>query len=420
MNEKNTIPPLIKNIMDESVQNYWNFIGAVKGELSTSIDDWIFIAESGTFNRTFRRWEQTTWLDKNWCDSFNGMTPRQYVKQNADEISQWRDMHWGISCYIDDDYLFEEKKVALSKYVFGYSINRPFENMLYLPIMAEFGSVEKFFAKSKKGVSISSTGKLNNIYKNRWYDFLCQDRDFLPWIVQMLWNKGLLEFIPSSLPKKGKAVLTPRGKAYFSLEPEDQFPTLFKYFILSAVSAVIDAIDRQIFLGREKAAFTPKNKDVVSNKLLNMITEAAMSSRWIDVDIFLGKFWDILYELFPDRLLNNETILDMEESRSSRKYWNDKEPLKTIVSEYAFYDLALAFDKYLLFPLDRYFGLVECVWTEQKQMLRDLSTYLSYAKKLSPKYYFYSEDRKNFEDFCDCLFAPCTSFRFVFKTPCDF
>ncbi len=292
--------------------------------------------------------------------------------------------------------------------------------MIYLPLIAEFGDVQKLFTKSKKGVSINSAGKLNNIYRNRWYGFLCQDRDFLHWIVHVLWNKGLLEFKPSRQPKKGKAVLTQRAKAYFSLEPEDQLPALFKYFTLSAVSTIIDTIDKQIPSGKERRAFTPKNRAAVSKELLNMIKEAATSSRWINVDTFLGRFWDILYKFFPDRLLDNETILDMEESRSSRKYWKDKEPFKTIVSEYAFYNLSLAFDKHFLFPLDRYFGLVECVWTEQKQMVRDLATYLSYAKKLSHKYYFYSEDRQNFEDFCDCLFAPCTCFRFVFKAPCEF
>ena len=413
MAEKVTVPNSIQHLIREQGNDFWNFAGLSINHGEIPLNAWVFIAESGTFNRIFRRWYQTTWLAGNWCDSFNGTTPMQFVRMNAENLFPENHSHWYVSCYIDETALSADKAPALRMYMVPYSTNCHGDESEYLPVITAFKALEGFFLK---GVSISSDGKLSNVFKDRWRNYLCLDVDFLPWAAQVLWDKGLLEFKASSLPKKGKASLNSQGKAYFSFEPQYQLPSFLKCFILGAASRIINSMERHIVIGREKTISRQK-RTIFFDELVSMIKNVFGSASWVDVDEFLLAFWDVLVKLFPDRFLPGQAVCDIEKDR---EYWKRKEPFRAIMTKCAFYDLALAFDRYFLFPLNWYFGLAECVWTDREQVGKALTSYFSYAKHLSGKSYFNRMDRDSLKMFYDCFFSPCTSFRVTDRIEDDF
>lgn len=225
----------------------------------------------------------------------------------------------------------------------------------------------------------------------------------------ILQKNKLLNFVPSSRPKRGKAVLNSRGKAYFSLEGKDQLPSFVKYAAFEAVTRIIVELLEEI--GARKDDETLLNKiGKLSEQFMEMFREAIFSAEWIDTDEFLLKCWDLAQTLFPGKLLGSGEVSQLWERED---YLCKKDPLKTIITKYAFQRLAFTFDYYFLFPFNWYFGLAECVWTIKDHFAADLFTYLSLAKNLSPKPVFYSQERQEFNTFCNTFFRPCTSFKFT-------
>lgn len=202
--------------------------------------------------------------------------------------------------------------------------------------------------------------------------------------------------MPSSRPKRGKAVLNSRGKAYFSLEGKSQLPSFVKYAVFEAVARIIDELLNEIGITEDKEI--PLDKiEKLSEQFVDMFREAIFSAEWIDTDKFLLGCWDLAQTLFPDKFLEGREVSQ----------------LKTITTKYAFQQFVFAFDYYFLFPFNWYFGLVECVWTAHDEFAADLFTYLSLAKRLSSKPVFYSRERREFDAFCNIFFRPCTSFKFI-------
>lgn len=397
----------VQKFFNEEIRDFWKFVSELAKQCKLSFEDWMFIAESGTFNRLFRRWYQTAWLQRSWCDSFNGTTPKQFVERNIAHIFHFDNIHWYISCYIDEKNLFEKKQPILSTYIIPYSFHNHNKKYEYLPLMSSFEDLEELFTK---GASANHVGNLNKIYTDHWRRYFFQDRDFLFWATRMLWNKGLLKFVPSSRPKVGKAVLNSKGKAYFSLEAQDQLPSFIKYSVFEAVSRIISEIIEEIIPKKKYKTFEDKVRELCK-ELTMRLKEIIFTSEWINLDDFLLSFWDIVQEMFQDRLLNSRVVCKLLENQGG--YWEEKEPLKTIVTKYAFGRFASAFDSYFLFPFNWYFGLVECVWSDYELFTKDLLYYFSLAQQLSGKSWFYSEDRGNFNAFCNTFFVPCTCFKFI-------
>jgi len=84
-----------------------------------------------------------------------------------------------------------------------------------------------------------------------------------------------------------------------------------------------------------------------------------------------------------------------------------------------FHRLGVAFDRYFLFPIDRYFGGMECVWTSRESFFDEMGLTITFLKNNLKPPEFNPEAKKDF-DITDTLsdlryiwFAPPTAFRFL-------
>jgi hypothetical protein len=169
--------------------------------------------------------------------------------------------------------------------------------------MTAFEELKKVFTK---GASISSAGYLNKIYTDHWARYYFQDRNFIFWATHILRSNKLLDFVPSSRPKRGKAFLNSQGKAFFSLEGNDQLPSLVKYTVFEAVARIINKLLEEIRLAKEEI---PLDKiEELSGQFISMFRDAIFSAEWIDADKFLLKGWDLAQTLFPDKLLESREV----------------------------------------------------------------------------------------------------------------
>jgi hypothetical protein len=171
MDSENKTKFSLENLFSQEVQDFWSFVCSAAKENKFSLKSWEFIADTGTFNRVFRRWYQTNWLQKDWCPVFKGTTPKQFVEQKISKLSPSAVRSHYVSCYIDEESIIEKSKLTLRVYQFPYSIHTPNQEIDCLPLMTAFEELEKVFTK---GASISSTGYLNKIYTDHWarYFFL--------------------------------------------------------------------------------------------------------------------------------------------------------------------------------------------------------------------------------------------------------
>lgn len=154
-----------KNYLDDliypEIRSFWELSCSFAKQNKISLKDWEFIADTGTFNRAFRRWYQTNWLQKDWCPAFKGTTPKQSVEQKIAKISPSVVKSHYVFCYVNEESIIEKSKLALGIYRFTYSLHAANQEIDYLPLMTAFEELEKVFTK---GASISSTGCLNKIY----------------------------------------------------------------------------------------------------------------------------------------------------------------------------------------------------------------------------------------------------------------
>ena len=133
---------------------------------------------------------------------------------------------------------------------------------------------------------------------------------------------------------------------------------------------------------------------------------------WDIDDVFLN-CWDILREV-DKNLIPYRDVIDL--GRRVQKISSNKLFKK---SAEVMYRLGVAFDRYFLFPLDRYFGGMEVVWTDQKAFFNELAVTINLLKKNFKIERDFEAERK-FLDIGDIAYdiryiwlAPSTSFRFL-------
>jgi len=109
-------------------------------------------------------------------------------------------------------------------------------------------------------------------------------------------------------------------------------------------------------------------------------------------------------------------MVQLDEAAMARFVKKSKEFRKSVE---IFHRLGVAFDRYFLFPVDRYFGGMECVWTSRESFFDEMGMTISFLKNDLKPPEFNSEAKKDF-DITDTLsdlryiwFAPPTAFRFL-------
>jgi hypothetical protein len=134
---------------------------------------------------------------------------------------------------------------------------------------------------------------------------------------------------------------------------------------------------------------------------------------YIDYDEAFGGLWETV-RMFDNELLSYGDL--MNATRNAKGIENFKKDAKLKKSIECMHSLGILFDRYILFPIERYFNGAELVWTDHDIFLQDLSaTMLTLKGKLT-------HDLSALEDgdFLDTLdpydlkymwFIPCTAFR---------
>ena len=108
---KNTSTEFLHKRINDQIVFFTEFIVKIARHQKVRNDDWILIAESGTFNRLFRRWYQTVCLDESWTNDFAGVTPKQLVEKAVTDTFSSIKRSVYISVFLDEDELYEKNKV---------------------------------------------------------------------------------------------------------------------------------------------------------------------------------------------------------------------------------------------------------------------------------------------------------------------
>ena len=408
MNKQAEIPLPVKDIVKTCMNDFDSFARIIMKAERPVLSNWEFIADSGTFSRFFRRWYQTTWGTESYCDFFSGTTPRQRLEREIITGHLLDDHRIFISPRIDQNVLSEGKGIAYHYYSLVYSTNRKDNDCCNpSPLFTEFSSLGRLL---ERGLTSNNKGVLRVSYDHYWPHFHIGDKDFLSWIVKILLKMGLIEFRPSEKrPVIGKLFLNSRGKAYFSLEPQDQFAAFFETFLNLSIANIVEAaISGTTF--SKRTATEDSVRIAIKKEITEVFFSATHSSDWICADKFFTDLWTILHRHFPNNLLSPR---DFEGYIKNPERLEKREPMKSLFTKFVYYELSLGLDKHFLFPLDRYFGMAECVWTDYKNIFQDMQIYFGLTKKLADKcgYYFTAQDKEDYTRFCDAFFSPCTCFR---------
>jgi hypothetical protein len=223
----------------------------------------------------------------------------------------------------------------------------------------------------------------------------------------------LLELIPpAGKVKTGRLFLNAKGKAYMSFSPREQFSGLFTAFLENASGEISTTIVDKLHHGQRTAASQAVAVNI-KNDLLDIFKTITASCGWLCVDEIFLKMWAVLHNYFPNKLLSPEQFNDYI---TNPKPWDKKEPTKSFLTRHVYYPLGVGFDKHFLFPLDRYFGLAECVWTDFENIAGDINHYFGFVLKLAGNYgYYTAQEKRDYALFCDILLSPCTCFRMLAK-----
>jgi hypothetical protein len=136
---------------------------------------------------------------------------------------------------------------------------------------------------------------------------------------------------------------------------------------------------------------------------------------FFDFDDIFKELWSILKK--TDKNLGAYGEIVAMDDKTKKKLLRQSAAFKETAE--IFYRMGIAFDRYFLFPLDRYFGGVECVWTSKETFMDQMGVTIHILKsKLDPKRDLKKE--KEYLDIGDTLFdlrynwfAPPTAFRFL-------
>lgn len=330
-----------------------------KSKLKLNDQEIALLDKTGVLNRIFRRWFQTTWLYEGNSQHFKGETPRQELAR----------------LYPDLENGWDFMSMKLNK-----------ENK-------EWNIVPCYFSKKwlEEEKNVFEYG-LKNL-KSKKDKFVepqldCEFKVFVDWISQA-----------ESVAQK--------------INPKMKFENDFvKYLML-----FLEATPANIILNC-KMDLTKEKFGKASIKLRDYIfwlfkTRARGKDNYYDIDDIFFNCWNIL-RVVDKNLVSYEDIINI-----SDRVKRIRENKLLQKSAEVLYRLGVAFDRYFLFPLDRYFGGIEVVWSDKQAFLNELAITINLLKNNLNIERDFEAERK-FLDISDIAydiryiwFAPSTSFRFL-------
>ncbi|MBU2635268.1 hypothetical protein KJ841_02235 [Patescibacteria group bacterium] len=328
-------------------------------ELKLNNKDIALLDKIGVLNRIFRRWFQTTWLYEGKSKHFKGETPRQEL----------------AILYPDLENGWDFMSVKLKK-----------EN-------EEWNIIPRYFSKKwlEEEKNVFEFGLKN--FKNEKNELVepqldCEFKIFVDWL---------------SRAEKVAKKINPK------MEYENNFIKYLMLFLEMASANIV--LNCRMDLTKEK--FGKASFELRKYLFWLFEKQPRGKDNYWDIDDVFFNCWDILRKA-DKNLVSYKDVIDIGD-RAQRIKRNKL--LKK--SAEVMYRLGVSFDRYFLFPLDRYFGGMEIVWTDKQAFLNELAVTINLLKKnLNIERDLEAERR--FLDIGDIAydiryiwFAPSTSFRFL-------
>src|SRR3989344_869442 len=326
----------------------------------------------GITSRIFRRWYQTTWGNGGNSRYFLGETPRQELSVHYPDLA-------GGHAYMNVELVMAEEPKIIPHFFTKDEVKK------YGGVFSMGRDVFADYAKKHQ--------KLNRLLAPH---FDPEFRHFL-----------------SNIERVGGEIIGANIMQF----PQDTEARFWKIFWQDATISY--ALNLELDLPR---------KDVIEISAFfhslfgyTVANQGNGSDDFINFDNMFQACWDILLR-FDKRLLPSDEIVNLKERCGNfDALMNIKDGPYSLA---IWYNLANLFDELILFPADRYFGAVECVWTDKQNFLNDLLiTYELLNNNLKIKYdQGFTKEQKRFlaagiekkaTDIYRLWFAPPTAFRFL-------
>ncbi|SRR4030042_2570259 len=352
---------LFEDLLFLKTEKFSPGLSSEKNDHELSDKDIALLSKTGILNRIFRRWFQTTFGHENVSEYFNGETPRQELTRIKPRLGEGK------------EYL-------------SVNLERIEGEWRVIP----YYSSEELL-KKEGGVFMSGFKNLEKAKK--------QD------LVNPQFDIGFETFV--YLLKEMEKFKKKNNK---ELSFNTDFAKYLGLFLELGISQVV------LNCGIK---FNKKEFNRTADNFYNCLTyyfskQSYKKDNYLSSDEIIFAFWNILRENDKE-LPSFEKIINID----YKKKRIEKEPdFKKTVE--IFYRLNKAFDAYVLFPIERYFGLAEIVWTDKVSFFDDLGITFNLLKNnLKVKADNIEKGAKylNINDIAWDLkyiwFCPCHSFRML-------
>lgn len=337
-----------------------------KKKLTLSEKEMEMFSQSGIINRIFRRWYQTNWGYENVSNYFEGETPRQELSRNYPGIKRGK------------DYL----SVNLEKRGSGWKIKPYYYPESFLKSEGDLFSY---------GLKQLREGKKTEKIYEPFFDV--EFKEFISW----------LDFGNTADGQESNGI--GEFSKYWGL-----------FFRMAPSNIVLNLRIRKL----QEAEFTDLCISIKDFLVECFSSQPEGYNDYLYYDAVFGGLWETI-RVFDSGLLSYNEL--MEATKSEKKIEKFKKDARLKKSIECMHALGILFDRYVLFPIERYFNGAELVWTNHDIFMEDLSaTMLTLKGKLK-----YDKPNIGGGSFLNTIspydlrymwFVPCTAFRLtgeVFK-----
>ncbi|KKP33211.1 MAG: hypothetical protein A2360_04840 [Candidatus Staskawiczbacteria bacterium RIFOXYB1_FULL_32_11] len=331
------------------------------------------LSKSGIINRIFRRWFQINWGWENVSEYFEGETPRQEMAHIYPGINRGKDYFSVNLEKIDNQW-----KIKPHYYP---------ENFL-----KQNGGLFQYALKNLR------EQKDNKVIIEPFFDL--EFKEFISW----------LDFGDDAIKKE--------------LKEKDNFGNdYYKYWDLflrmTSGNIVLNLGIRRL----NEDEFSDLCFDI-KNCIINFFSSQLEGHKdYLYLDDLHKFLWNTVSR-FDNKMISYEEITELTGSDKNISKFKKNENLKRSIELY--HNLGVLMDRYIFFPIERYFNGIEQVWTSKEAFLDDLSATMMILKgELKQKDLYLNKNDPEYNNYLDALspydlrylwFVPCTAFRLTGDT----